>query len=299
MKRKNILLILGAALSLTVACQKDEISVFDREETGLFFAYEIYQFDGMGNYYDSLSFSFAEIDEGALYDAYYAGTLTSVDDYVSTTTERVVVLPVNTMGKTRNYPRPVKIVVDEERNTATRGVHYEADIESVVIPAGASSARLTVRLLRTPDMQEQEIYVAFKLEENEHFKLYLQERKNTNLYSYTGRQIDATRFIFTASEFYEESFFWQIYCRGSLGPWSLQKYLFMNEVTGLNIVDWTMGLYRILELSKINQTRVPYFSSLVRKALQQRADDGDPVREADGSLMQLAGAYLVDYSAYE
>jgi hypothetical protein len=33
--------------------------------------------------------------------------------------------------------------------------------------------------------------------------------------------------------------------------------------------------------------------------LQKRADEGNPVRELDGSLMQLGPNYLVDYSAYE
>ena len=41
-----------------------------------------------------------------------------------------------------------------------------------------------------------------------------------------------------------------------------------------------------------------YYAVKLRVYLQQMADAGTPVREDDGSFMQLGPGYEVDYSAY-
>ena len=44
---------------------------------------------------------------------------------------------VRTMGKVADYDRPFKVVVDQEGTTAIEGKHYEVNLDTVVVPAGA------------------------------------------------------------------------------------------------------------------------------------------------------------------
>ena len=45
--------------------------------------------------------------------------------------------------------------------------------------------------------------------------------------------------------------------------------------------------------------RLSFFAIAARKYLQEQADAGVPEIDSDGSYMQLAPAYSVDYSRYE
>ncbi|MDR1414420.1 MAG: DUF4843 domain-containing protein [Odoribacteraceae bacterium] len=302
----NIRLLFGALLLLT-ACREEEIPLFEGEEAGVYFSYSSHATGAnyyREYYYDSTTFSFGEAvidweryaEETARF--YADGTpMTPLDRSLVDITEYTITLPIVTMGTTRDYPRPVKVVIDEARTTATRGFHFEADVESVVIPAGQSSTNLDVRILRTPDMLDAAVNIAFALEENEHFSLLFLTRKDTDLYSVTGGEVKATRFLIEASELYYEPFYWEIFCRSSyFGPWSVRKYLLVNETAGWTDADWVLAGSRI---SKVQLGRFGYIATLVQKKLQQMADAGDPMREADGSLMQQIGTYAVDYSAYE
>ena len=47
---------------------------------------------------------------------------------------------------------------------------------------------------------------------------------------------------------------------------------------------------------KIQYGRLEYFANYIRKYLQQKADEGEPLLDDDGSYMQLGANYLVDYS---
>jgi hypothetical protein len=302
MKLKNTLLIFTAVLLLIMACDKNEIPLFNREETGVYFLY----MSGSATrpYDDSLNFSFAggAVDRDAAmveYTAYtqYGTPMTPIDNFTVNITEYVFSIPVQAMGKVKNYPRPVKVLIDEERTTATLGLHYEVDLDNVVIPAGESSARLNVKVFRTPDMLEREFTIAFALEENDHFQLYLQTQRSMNVYTRPGEEIKATRFIIAVSEIYTEPSYWMSFCRTNyFGTWSVRKYIFVNESLGWSHAEWLLAGFPI---SGVALGRFGYASSLVQNKLQRLADTGTPMREADGSLMQLAGIYLVDYSAYE
>ena len=61
------------------------------------------------------------------------------------------------------------------------------------------------------------------------------------------------------------------------------------------MMGWTYSEFSRKNLYSISET----LAMLAQIELQKRADAGNPAREADGSLMQLAGNYLVDYSAYK
>ncbi|MDR2131100.1 MAG: DUF4843 domain-containing protein [Odoribacteraceae bacterium] len=304
--------LLFSFLLSAAACTEEEVITFDRPDAGIYFAHGNQDSDGREYYRDSISFSFgtSDIDMVALYAEYFdyldfGIPMKPLDHSMQTATDHVIRIPVATLGKTRDYPRPVKVVIDDARTNATPGVHYEVDLSAVIVPPGESVATLELRILRAPDLKERAIAIAFTLEENEHFTTYFDTRKNTNLYTVAGEPVSATRFIVTANEFYTEPLYWNIFCAGMpeygippdyFGTWSPHKYAFVNATLGWSDADWlTFGF----PISKISMGRFNYAATVVQQALQALADAGTPEREADGSFMQLAGAYLVDYSAHE
>ena len=146
MKWKDILFVLGLSAVLG-ACEKKDIEVFTTDDAGIYFQLiKGYYGTTTEIYTDSLDYSFASLPA-------------SMKD---------VILPatVRTMGKVADYDRPFKVVVDKEGTTAIEGVHYEIDLDSVVVPAGKSSANVNVRFFRTDDLMEKSVRLALRLEDN-------------------------------------------------------------------------------------------------------------------------------------
>ncbi len=51
--------------------------------------------------------------------------------------------------------------------------------------------------------------------------------------------------------------------------------------------------------AKVSYGRLGFAAKAVRNYLQEQADNDTPVKDKDGSYMQLADGYTVDYSRYE
>ena len=93
---------------------------------------------------------------------------------------------------------------------------------------------------------------------------------------------------------YSEPGYWTIFATSYLGTWSAKKYTIVNSICNLTNNDW-----RWAGSGKVVLGRFSYFAIAVQSYLQEQADAGNPIREADGSFMQLGSNYTVDYSAYE
>ena len=277
MKWKNILLVL-ALWVVAGACEKKEIPMFTTDDAGIYFQRVTSYIYGSTteNYGDSVAYSFVSAQ----------ATAKSV----------VLSATVRTMGKVADYDRPFKVVVDQEGTTAIEGKHYEVNLDTVVVPAGASTAYVRVRFFRTSDMMEKAIRLALRLEENEYFKCYFPEYKNTNAYAAKGVQIRGDLFAFSLSEMYSEPRYWNRQGKKYLGEWTSKKYLVVNAVCGLSDEDWDdAGLAG----AKVTLGRLSFFAIAVQKYLQEQADADTPEVDSDGKYMQLAPAYSVDYSRYE
>lgn len=265
-----------SACFLLGACQKNEIMLFDREEAGIYFQYggQTRLYINSEAYYDTLSYSFSTASD--------------------TVTEVILETRVRTMGKVKDYPRPVALSVDEEHTTAVEGVHYEVNLDTVMIPAGESEVMVGVKFLRAADLMGKKVQLVLKLEENEYFKIYFTEQNNTNVYYGTEMKIMADRFRFTVSEIYTEPSYWS-FALDAFGEWSVAKFRLVNEVCEIPVEDWERGGYGD---SKVQAGRFPIYGLMVQRELQALADAGTPVLDDDGSYMQLGSNYEVDYSDY-
>ena len=261
------------------SCDKKEIPVFASDDAGIYFQRLTNAVYGSTTEYygDSTDFSFAGTN------AYY--------------TSHVLYAPVLTMGKVVDYDRPFKVVVDMEETTAIEGKDFEIELDSLVIKAGTSKAEVPVRIIRTETLLEKTLKIVLRLQENEHFKCYLETYKNTNLYTAKGEQISGVRYVFTFNEMYTQPNFWKNYAeKDYFGEWTAKKYQVVNQVCGLTPIDWQYANYYGY---KMQSARLPFFARTVRIYLQEQADAGNPVTDSDGKYMQLAPNYEVDYSDYQ
>ena len=277
MKWKIILFVLSLTFVFS-ACEKQDISVFTTDDCGIYFQrVTSYIYNSTTEYYgDSWAYSFASA-KASIKSAVLSAT-------------------IRTMGKVVDYDRPFKVVVDQEGTTAIEGKHYEVNLDTVVVPAGKSTAYVRVRFFRTDDMMEKAVRLALRLEDNEYFKCYFPEYKNTNAYSATGVMIHGDVFAFSLSEMYTEPSYWAMFGGSFFGDWTPKKYIVVNSVCGLTPSDWSNAGYAG---TKVQYGRFNFFATAVQKYLQEQADAGTPELEADGSYMQLAPSYSVDYSRYE
>ena len=261
------------------SCDKKEIPVFASDDAGIYFQRLTNAVYGSTTEYygDSTDFSFAGTN------AYY--------------TSHVLYAPVLTIGKVVDYDRPFKVVVDMEETTAVEGKDFEIELDSLVIKAGTSKAEVPVRIIRTETLLEKTLKIVLRLQENEHFKCYLETYKNTNLYTAKGEQISGVRYVFTFNEMYTQPNFWKNYAeKDYFGEWTAKKYQVVNQVCGLTPIDWQYANYYGY---KMQSARLPFFARTVRIYLQEQADAGNPVTDSDGKYMQLAPNYEVDYSDYQ
>ena len=261
------------------SCDKKEIPVFASDDAGIYFQRLTNAVYGSTTEYygDSTDFSFAGTN------AYY--------------TSHVLYAPVLTMGKVVDYDRPFKVVVDMEETTAVEGKDFEIELDSLVIKAGTSKAEVPVRIIRTETLVENTLKLVRRLQENEHFKCYLETYKNTNLYTAKGEQISGVRYVFTFNEMYTQPNFWKNYAEQDYcGEGTAKKYQVVNQVCGLTPIDWRYANYYGY---KMQSARLPFFARTVRIYLQEQADAGNPVTDSDGKYMQLAPNYEVDYSDYQ
>lgn len=282
MKSNNILLFFVVCMAFS-ACSKNEIETFTGDAAGIYFqnGYQAGLFSSTEVYTDSLDFSF------------------SVASYNATDT--ILYTRIRTMGKTVNYDRPVKLSVDPSLTTAVEGTHFEVNLDTMKIPAGQSEARFGVKFKRTADMLSKSFVLALKVEDNEYFKVYIKDQTNSNLHTYVGDSISADRFRFVVSEIYTRPSQWN-FCDDTygasynfFGKWTIAKYKFINHYFGWTVTDWINGGRTG---SPVQLGRFATAALKLQKELQRLADAGTPVKDSDGSFMQLGSSYQVDYSAY-
>lgn len=231
-----------------------------------------------------------------IYFSYYSGTTISggvtTYNYRDTTSEYSLAnvvdsvlqvrIPVRLFGEVSDKDRPYRVKVIG--GTVQEGEDFTMP-DDFVLEGGAALSYVTVNLKKTDKLSDGVVrYLTLGLEENEYFKLYI---KNLMVGSDT---INTQTLTIPFSMVYEEPWTWGFFALDKLGAYSHAKLMCI-----LSVMGWTYKEFTSKNLYSVS----PSIALFMQIELQKRADEGSPVREADGSLMQLAGSYLVDYSAYE
>lgn len=270
--------LFAMAGGMLTSCNEDEIPTFETDDAGIYFQDGVQTrfFINIDAYNDSTAFSFGQCDENQK--------------------DTVLRARIRTLGKTRDYDRKVRIVVDKEHSTAVEGKHFVVDFDTISIKAGKSEAMVPVKFLRDPSLKTEQVRLVIKVEDNENFKVPFETQKNTNVYYDQGEIIRANAYVFEVNEFYYMPELWGMF--GSpVGKWSVSKQRLMSKMFDLTAYDWSLDGWRNGD-GKVLSQRFVYYAVKLRLYLQEMADKGTPVIDDDGTYMQLSDAYHVDYSAY-
>ena len=268
-----------------LSCNEDEIMTFDSEDAGIYFqtGRQTRFFLNIDQYWDSLRHTFSQDAD-------------TVKSYVMSARLR-------TMGKVRDYDRKVRVVVDQANTTAVEGTHFTVDFSNIIVPAGAAEVEVPVTFLRHPDLLTKELRVMIKVEDNENFIVPFTHQKNTNIYYASGDTLMADRFLFIVDEFYSEPVIWSFFLSSypdgvnPCGAWSVKKQKLMSQLFNITEDDWDYQKGWANNRGVQFQSFI-YYAIKLQVYLQEQADNGTPVREDDGSFMQLGPGHEVDYSNY-
>lgn len=274
MKRSLLYTALGVAAAsfMAASCSTEDIDTYNGVNAGIFIQQVLYtdQYGNPTSYTDSATISFSSQPEDVKSLVYQ--------------------VTIRTIGFTKDYDRPYKVEAIPEESNAVEGEDYDLSENAMVIKAGQSTDRLRVRMLRTPRLRKEKVKIKLRLVPNEHFDVPITELKNSAAWNIDGNMMNTTAFKVIASEEYKLPWPSDTYWPTYFGPFTVAKLLVVNNIMGWNLTTWSNGSWIYGKLD--------FAASETRKYLQKMADAGTPVLDDDGSYMQLADKYKVNYQAY-
>ncbi len=281
MKLRNLLYLAAGSLLLPsiAACSHEEIEPYSGPRNGIF----IQQVAGtnmttglVSSYTDSMAYSLAS--------------------YNASITEFPVRFYVRTIGGVTNYPRRYSLVIDEAATTAVEGVDFSLSRNDYIIYPGETMDTCIVTLIRTPTLRQKGLNVKLRLQPNENFDIIFDSYRNSGSWEIPADSLSAVSFAIWFSEQYNQPSYWSSIGHMYFGDFTVTKMLELEKAMGWSYADWNSGGW---STSQVQYGRMDFAAKVFQNHLQKLADAGTPVREDDGSLMQLPGSYAVDYSAYE
>ena len=257
------------AVFLFGACSQEDFTSFDGEKAGIYMQ-RVYTTDINGtpiSFTDSVVVTFA--------------------NYKSDTEKLRLYVPVKIMGDVKDYDRKFNLRVNKELSTGVEGVDYEFRDTACYIPAGMTSTNVFFYIKKTDKLEKQAVRLVFQLTDNENFTAELNSYKSTVKWSDTGKQLCGTHYKVIFNNIWTIPTYWGWYGDSYFGTWTVAKEKVVNSVMGYEHSDWD---------SKVKYGTLPYIAKKTQKYLQEQANAGTPVRDEDGSYMQLVGSYRIDYS---
>lgn len=202
--------------------------------------------------------------------------------------ENVIEYPVMVAitGSIKDYNRTFNLEVNPDSTSAVLGKHYEAVQREWTVPAGANSVLITVRLKRTPDLQDTAVHLGLRLVATKDFELSFPEwdaipglddgvvvkRFDAGLHTLKINDIMVRPAVWFGSlqPGNRES--------GLFGVFTRRKMEFMMEHLGLKYEDFASA-------DVMPMARAILIGSDASLILKQRLEDKNPVLEDDGRLM--------------
>lgn len=262
-----------AGLLALASCSEEEFMTYEGNKAGIYLQ-RVSTTDINGTplgFSDSLVISFAS--------------------YAANIKEYPVTVPVCIMGDVTDYDRPFTLVVDKEKSTAIEGEDFEFSDTACYIPAGKTKQTVRLVLKRSDRITTETARLVFSLKDNANFVVELESYKNVTDWKTQGEELCGSFYKIIFSDKYAITTWWTFYGDMFYGKWSVKKEKLLNELMGWTHSDW--------ERWNVAYGQMPYAAKKFRKYLQEQADNGTPVKEDDGSFMQLMPPYQVDYSKYE
>lgn len=197
---------------------------------------------------------------------------------------------IMTIGEAVDYDRAVKLTAvshSKEQEQAMVGVDYKPFSYDVVIRAGESFTDLGINLLRNPELLSGVPKIlTFCLEENEHFKFYLNRAYELDKVEENGdtvtfrRYIDTYRTLKISEKIGRQGWWYYASDVGIkyLGKWSVKKSLLICELMNINREAWLSG--RLTEPT--TESYIKFLGRYMHRWLQE-----NPTYEDDGQLMEM------------
>ena len=214
---------------------------------------------------------------------------------VGDTTE--VNIKVMITGQEKDYPRPFKVIVNQDSTTAREGIDYEALQDEYVVEANNSVAYIPVTLYRQPEMKDETITLGLKLVANDYFSLTFQNFEQ--LEGHTNGDVvydslNATMHTIWINDLLTQPTNWLGSTDASgkefnvFGVFTEKKFNLICEEFNLTYADF-------MDSNIMNYTYQMLIGRKMAKLLNEAYHSGNPYLEEDGRLMWVDGC---DYTSY-
>lgn len=284
MKKYFILYVLAL---FTFSCSEQEIETYSATEP-----------DGISGIYFQFMESYIPNSQGQIIESRFVDSISRNFVNYPANKELVVGLPVYMMGYPTSYDRKVDFKVNEEMTNCTEGEEFTLDYDNVFVRAGSVRATIPLTIKRTPLTQTMACRVVVELVENEYFKLLIDQYNDNTIASNAKKKYDAKLFKVIFSNIITENNIGSYFLSTYFGDWTIEKFNVINSQTGWTLRNWQDAGSSTFP-SPVSLNTLPYAAYVTQRYLQEEADRGVPVKEIDGTFMQLGPSYEVDYSAYE
>lgn len=193
---------------------------------------------------------------------------------------------IDISGPIKNYDRTFRVEVNPDSTTAILGQHYDALQELWTIRAGTSTATITVKIMRSPDLEEESRTLGLRLVPTKDFVLSFPEWDA--LPALDGgtivKKFDASLHTLRINDNMVTPGLWLGSLQagnkegGAFGVFTRRKMEFLTEYLGLTYEDFASS-------ETMPLARVALISADATAILIERFNAKNPVLEADGRLM--------------
>lgn len=192
-------------------CQEDKLDTYAGQDSIYFINYERTSNLDRYTYSDTTTFSFAMV----------------------TVSDTIIPIGVRAMGNMVDYDRVFQI---RYNTNASAGIHYDALEEEYVFPTNTVETYIPIHIYRENIENDTTFYIEIQLLANEHFSTNIPFKEITD--GGVTDTLDITRHVLAFSNRLTEPTIWSSIEAAYVGEWTEAKFIFINEILGINPADW-------------------------------------------------------------
>ncbi|MDR2131638.1 MAG: DUF4843 domain-containing protein [Odoribacteraceae bacterium] len=259
--KRIVFMLLCAGIVGFAGCSEQEIEMYDGLE-GVYFYHP-----------NNAVSTYVQVDSTSRIE-FGRGTVDTLD----------LSLHVMITGRTKSYPRKVKISVIADSTTAVEGLNYEPLADHYVVEAGANDVNVPLRFFNHENIKTEVRRLDLQLLPTSDFAIGLPVWKST----LSSKPVDATRYTVFLNGAIPQPPRWSGGYSTSTGQelalfgvFSEKKFKLMCEVCNLVYDDF-------LDTFTMPSVRQTMIYKVMAAYLQAKYNARDPVLEDDGRLMWVA-----------